>query len=251
MDHQVANHANYTRRLARKLTAYAVGGASLAAAEARGGIVHTDLGPTGVSIIGVEFEPGLFFLDLNDDGTDDFRLAHNFAVSVSGLYSTSGAGIGALQQNQVFGSYSFDLSDDVPRAFLYGEVISSGLPVAGGPLFVNIGDRRPFQAGKFLQAPLGRAFLGLQFEIDGQMHLGWADVRARLGPVTVFAYAYETDPGKAIAAGAVPEPPSLVLLAAGAAGLAAWRRKRMAPIYRAERLANRSSQHDSLRRDHP
>jgi hypothetical protein len=229
MEPQAANHVHRTRRLARKLTAYAVGGASLAAAEARAGLVHTDLGPTGVSISGMEFEPGLFFLDVNDDGTDDFRLAHTFARSVSALYSTSGAGIGALQLNQVFGSYSFDLSGDVPRAFLYGEVISSGLPVASkGDLFINIGDRFPFQAGKFLQAPLGRAFLGLQFEIDGQKHLGWADVRARLGPVTIFGYAYETEPGKAIVAGAVPEPPSLVLLAAGAAGLAALRRKRRA-----------------------
>jgi len=49
----------------------------------------------------------------------------------------------------------------------------------------------------------------------------------------------------------VPEPPPLVLLAAGAAGLAVLRLNRKAPIYRAEELASKSSQHDLLRKEHP
>ena len=40
---------------------------------------------------------------------------------------------------------------------------------------------------------------------------------------TVKDYAYETRPGVAVPAGAVPEPGTLGMLALGAAGLLAWR----------------------------
>jgi hypothetical protein len=55
---------------------------------------------------------------------------------------------------------------------------------------------------------------------------GWARVSvATAGNGNVVDWAYENT-GASITAGAVPEPSSLGLLAAGAAGLAQWRRRR-------------------------
>lgn len=74
-------------------------------------------------------------------------------------------------------------------------------------------------------------FLGVRFDIAGQQHLGWAEISLQKDTpaATVLSYGYETEIGQSIVAGAtssVPEPSSLALFAAGAAGLLALRRRR-------------------------
>ena len=76
-------------------------------------------------------------------------------------------------------------------------------------------------------------YLGIKFLIAGQQHLGWAEISMqKLDPsFTVLGYAYEDAPGVSILAGdtgTVPEPSTLALFAAGAAGVLALRRKRRA-----------------------
>jgi hypothetical protein len=68
------------------------------------------------------------------------------------------------------------------------------------------------------------AFLGLRFLNDGEFHYGYLHLRGEGATgATVFGYAWETEPGKAIAAGAIPEPsaPACVTI-----GLLAWILKR-------------------------
>jgi hypothetical protein len=74
-------------------------------------------------------------------------------------------------------------------------------------------------------------FLGVRFDIAGQAHLGWAEISLQKDTpsATVLGYAYETAVGQSITAGnTVPEPSSLALFAAGAAGILALRRRRAA-----------------------
>jgi hypothetical protein len=94
-----------------------------------------------------------------------------------------------------------------------------------------------------------QAYLGLTFTIKGQVHYGWA----RLGYISAHhrpkakltGYAYETIPNKPIITGKTrgtdevdprattavpspakhPKPATLGMLATGASGLSAWRRK--------------------------
>ena len=57
------------------------------------------------------------------------------------------------------------------------------------------------------------AYLGFQFEIEGQAHFGYAfleDVNA--SSAIISSYAWESEPDTAILTGAIPEPTSVTLL---------------------------------------
>ena len=61
-------------------------------------------------------------------------------------------------------------------------------------------------------------------------HFGWVKRSVDIGltNITVHEFAYETTPDTLINAGAIPEAGGLALLAAGAAGVLAMRKRRAA-----------------------
>ncbi len=71
------------------------------------------------------------------------------------------------------------------------------------------------------------AYIGLAFPIGGVNHYGWirVDVDNTAGTFVIKDWAYDDVAGQGIVAGAVPEPGALSLLAVGAAGVMAWRRR--------------------------
>ena len=86
----------------------------------------------------------------------------------------------------------------------------------------------------------GRGFLGLKFLIAGQTHYGWADITVGNGyAITLHGFAYEACADQSIDSGATtggatcdtgqtPEPHSAALLALGAVGVLAYRRRKAA-----------------------
>jgi hypothetical protein len=73
-------------------------------------------------------------------------------------------------------------------------------------------------------------FLGLRFQLNGLNHYGWAKVSFNDGGLgdnsfTIKEFAYNDIADETIAAGQIPEPHSVLLLAMGSAGLSLLRRR--------------------------
>lgn len=80
----------------------------------------------------------------------------------------------------------------------------------------------------------GPGFIGVKFDIAGNTHFGYVGYQGtgaeNDASGNVFKLAYEDTPGLGVLAGSevsIPEPTSLCLLAAGAAGLPRYRRRRL------------------------
>jgi len=69
-------------------------------------------------------------------------------------------------------------------------------------------------------------YLGVQFEISGNIHYGWIYIRAGGNNGFVDEWAYESTPNNGIVAGAIPEPSSVILFMLGAIGTWTLRRRK-------------------------
>ena len=74
--------------------------------------------------------------------------------------------------------------------------------------------------------PNMKAFVGVEFQIDGSEHYGWIGVEtwwlAGVNGGTITDWAYNTVPGEMILAGQVPEPSTWAMMLCGSA-LLWWR----------------------------
>ena len=198
------------RSFERRLAGYALaGGAVLGAAEsAEADIVWS--GPQDIPIGSAG--SGSYNLDLTGTGTTDYTF--NFS-----------SGIG------FFGPFEQLAIDTIPGSFTNAVVSTDGSNADRLTFGSSIGPGSPFASGTSLNIQTdykffgssgnwaGRAgYLGFQFQIgDPTTHYGWAELDLTNGPAdaVLLGWAYESTPDTGIIAGAVPEPASLGLLAAG------------------------------------
>jgi hypothetical protein len=98
----------------------------------------------------------------------------------------------------------------------------------------------PVSYGEFFDTN-GAMYAGLSFDLPDGVHFGWVEIAGVDGTLTLSRYGYECSPNTGILAGAgsvgaacdapatpVPEPATLALLVAGAAGVLALRRRQRA-----------------------
>ena len=204
-------------------TALAVGTGLGASAIADAAIVYNDIADLSAASWG-SYES--FTVDLNSDGVDDFSFSHYFqpqGYCGYGCYiqhfgdsnatgtGTNGAMFGPLANGQsISGSDTFDTNSPLGSVYYY----SDGGVWPGGTT----------------------AFLGLEFDIAGQNHYGWARllVNDYDASITLFDFAYENVSGEGLLAGqttggsAVPIPGMAPLFTAalGAFGVSSFRRRK-------------------------
>ena len=181
----------------------------------------------------------IYELDLNHDGIADFKI-DNHSFFTDTIVATLSA-VPAQANNAVVGKQPGVGSPYYAYALLPGARVGPKQPFAGAWMAWSDGANR---AGQW--ANVRGRYLGLKFLIKGKIHYGWARLNVTVGQskisATLTGYAYETIPGKPIIAGRTkggnveqsdaavltaptPERASLGLLAQGAAGLVAWRRR--------------------------
>jgi hypothetical protein len=219
-----------TSRLDARLAAYAAVAAAALAAPALpsadativwSGNVNINV-PTTTSGIYINLVTGVFGTtpasapgwDLNPWGsTTNAFWANNAASPLSGVVNNFAGGTSAtLIDNLTIGTL-------INGTFTFGRTNGSELT---GPTAFTFSSSSNFIGFQFLN------------EATNQMNFGWAQFQlgatAGAQPRTLLQFAYENT-GAAIAVGAVPEPTTYALfgmVAAGAAGLRAWRRRKAA-----------------------
>ncbi len=177
------------------------------------------------------------WIDINNDGINDFRIE-----------DAADLGLGGTTLVIAFGMHRGD-------GVLVYQKFEEAQPL---PMGASIGPSNQFAHSASMAGAYGgtgggtwgkNRYLGLQFELSGQKHYGWAEFSVVLNKqrsltVEIEGYAYETIANKPIMAGETteresaaeqrtptslrtpaPVPATLGLLALGSPGLSIWRRK--------------------------
>ena len=205
------NHSN-RRRVAYSLAAGAAA-ATVGGASADAAVVYS--GPQNISIGQFSSQS----LNLDGDAYNDILLKNY--VFVGGNYQ--GAYVNFYPGKLV----GFTSGLSYVSALGTGDAISSATvgPFQGSMAYGGNNPNAEFNN-------VTDAYIGLAFPIAAVNHYGWirVDVDNAAGTFLVKDWAYETQSGVGLAAGdglpVVPEPGTLGLLAAGAAGVLALRRRR-------------------------
>jgi hypothetical protein len=185
----VRQHLN---RFAIAVIVAAVGLLALAwPAEAK--VVYT---PVNVTISG----NGSIRLDLNHDGITDFVIHSESHITACG-YLRAGL-MGSTKITPKTGS------GVVVSQLNFAELFASGIAIGAGADFY----KAQAVVTQFVVCSGGHTadgYLGLEFQINGQTHYGWAQVqifayyshRGNFMRTTLVGFAYETIPGQAIKTG--------------------------------------------------
>jgi len=147
----------------------------------------------------------------------NFQLWDSRYIGIQGVHGT---GIAVAYNPQTYNMVN-------PKAFGIGTIIDSS------SIFTGDIQKTAFyyQSDGLSASSLGAgSYLGFVTTISSNNYYGWLEVTwdADMQIFQILSGAYESQANMGIEAGAIPEPSSLALLAAGAAGVATLRRRKKA-----------------------
>jgi hypothetical protein len=182
--------ATLNEKLLKRLKSYALTAGALAGAanvaDAQE-VVYTDVDPDQqANTIGDSI-----YLDLNNDGTDDFLFFANSFTFASG--SVQRVFVYPLGNNAVNASLS--------GTYAYPYVLPSGNAIDGNQEWLNIGYVQTMAWQTFTSSFSGEygnwinitdGYIGLRLDLNGQTHYGWARLDVSPGLATLKDYAFES-----------------------------------------------------------
>ncbi|HMZ88246.1 MAG TPA: T9SS type A sorting domain-containing protein [Chitinophagales bacterium] len=191
----------YNSKNAGKLAAYsAMAGAFVATtSEANATVVYTDIDDVTVEL------GETYALDLDNNGYSDFLMA---AVSNSAGNWTWAYMIGNLSAYGYGGGSNMVIGYTGP-ILSYGSALNDGDLIGPDASFVSNTYNMLWLASIYSGVTYGPfantedKYIGVQFDIDGSLHYGWARLDVSVGPVsfTIKDYAYDDAEGTDISAG--------------------------------------------------
>lgn len=179
--------------------------------------------------ITTDFLLDTFPLDVDQDGATDFIFFGSISGSSVQPLSRNrvaieiepppdlGGPLTAFQRGALIGA---DIA--FPLAFYSADQFGDGFVEEGE--FLSIQIVQCFDFCSYTPFAVGRAYAGFEFERDGLKHYGYFDMSGAPNSrgVALYGWGWETEPGSAIVAGAIPEPSTAALLGGSAALL--WQR---------------------------
>jgi len=160
-------------------------------------------------------------IDINGDSVPDFILRTQDSYT-----SVNNAVLIPLGNNQIVAATANPYVANMNAGDTVGSSLNpvyqwSNTKTPIGTLAILL-DQQSSEDGNFVGQPSG--YIGFGFMMDGANYYGWMEVTNSVsGDAGIFAnvvsWAYESDPNTPITVGAVPEPSTWALLAAGVAFL--------------------------------
>ena len=226
-----------TTSIQKRLAMYtSAAGATVVAGGAMAEVIDANISETVTASNGSDS----VMIDVNGDETDNFQ----FTVWDSAYGGSDGYGCGSIYFSAQNDGDGIAYDDSIDEWENYAALIAEGSQVDSS-LDFDTGDTggwATFLWGDCYEpnevlAPGNRAFIGFQFEANGDIHYGYADVEVQTGSHTgiIHAMFYESDPdtpitvptrgepGPAPTTHAIPVggaiPLGLLLFAAGAVAL--------------------------------
>ncbi len=196
----------------RAVGVVAAAGLGVAGSSAAAEVIHVD--PPDMAFFSYDF-------DVDGDGTAEMNLTIGGSENDPDLADV-------LVTDEILPQFGSPLVEPLNYASLVSPDAHNWLNVGAKPFLVDPTDL----TGGFIGAT--DKYMGLRFPINGETHYGWA----RLGvdpedlSITLYEWAYESEPDTAILTPAttnVPEPSTLAGLVIGAASLLAYRAARKKP----------------------
>lgn len=191
-------------------------GAGLSAAPAEAGVIIVDHPDVLL---------GTFDLDADDDGTAEFRFTRS-------VFEDGGTPFGEEHTVDTFlnavvgfegGAFPSGTKPFAERLGPNALIDANSDFVSGAVVTLNAKLFGSIEVGEFNEP--GLAYVGLRFDLDDGTHFGWAEVN--VGSITMQRFGYEEEAGVGLRTPGtgIPEPATLGLLALGATGIMALRRR--------------------------